>query len=164
MPPDPVFCPECRAEYLWNATLCVECDVALVASGALGDAAAEGLPAASELVCVRAAAVGWARTLSDRLAAAGISHRIEITHDDEEEGSVRRPGANLPYGVYVRQDDVEAALAVDAEFMRSQIPDLPGDHEASLAAQDAESCPACGTALTSDARECPDCGLALLAG
>lgn len=161
MPPDPVFCPECRAEFVSTATVCAECDVALVAEAALGQVATEGLPPVSELVCVRAAAVGWARRLSDRLAAAGISHRIEITHDDDEDGSVRRPGANLPYGVYVRKEDVDAALSVDAEFMQSQIPDLE-DHETSLTEQDAENCPACGSALSSDASECPDCGLALL--
>lgn len=157
--PEPVFCPECRSEYVPSATRCVECDVALVAEHALGEHRPDELPPISELVCVRASAVGWAQALSERLAEAGISHRIEATSDDEDEGSVRRPGANLPYGVYVRREDVEAAAAVDAEYMQSQIPDMP---DATAGDVDAESCPACGAATGADANECSDCGLALL--
>ena len=54
----PVYCPECRSEYLGTATQCSECGVALVTEGALGDAGAPELPPVSELVCVRAASVG----------------------------------------------------------------------------------------------------------
>lgn len=158
--PEPVFCPACRAEYLWTATTCVECDVALVAENALDEAAVDDLPPVAQLVCIRAAAVGWCQALSERLVEAGISHRIEVTADDEEDGSVRRPGANLPYGVYVRPEDVEAATAVDAAYMRSQIPDLP--ETGGGAEVDAQSCPACGEAVTADTEECPECGLALL--
>ena len=99
-----LFCPECRAEYLASATVCADCDVALVSEAALERAAADDLPPESELHCVRASALGWARRLSDLLAEAGISHRIEAAQDDDD-GSVRRPGANLPYGVYVRGED-----------------------------------------------------------
>ena len=94
-----------------SATRCVECDVALVAEHALEDHRPEELPPVSELVCIRASAVGWAQALSERLAEAGISHRIEVASDDEEEGSARRPGANLPYGVYVRPQDAQRAAA-----------------------------------------------------
>jgi hypothetical protein len=159
--PDPVFCPECHAEYLWSATVCVECDVALVPESALGGRAASELPPVSQLVCIRAAAIGWCQALSERLLEAGISHRIEVAEDEEEEGAERRPGANLPYGVYVLPEDEAAAVAVDAAFMRSQIPDLP---EADASAPDAGSCPACGEAVSPDAQECPECGLALFTG
>jgi ribosomal protein L40E len=158
--PDPVFCPECRAEYLWTATVCAECDVALVPAPAIPEQAG-GLPPVSELVCIRASAIGWARGLSERLAEAGISHRIEAAQDDAEDGSVRRPGANLPFGVYVRAEDLDAAVEVDAAFMQSQIPDLEGDPAAEADAS-AEGCPACGADVPADASECPDCGLALL--
>ena len=159
--PAPVFCPECHAEYLWTAKVCTECDVALVPETALGDASSDELPPVSQLVCIRAAAVGWCRLLSERLLAAGISHRIEAAADDDEDGAERRPGAHLPYGVYVRPEDEAAAVAVDADFMRSQIPDLP-DVEAS--GGDADRCPACGENVTPDTEECPECGLALFAG
>jgi hypothetical protein len=154
----PVYCPECRSEYLGTASVCVECGVALVREGELSAHGAGSLPPVSQLACVRAASLGWARALSALLAEAGISHRIEVASDDLEDGSVRRPGANLPYGVYVRHEDVAAASRVDAAFMRSQIPDLPGEGESPPA--DAGGCPACGAEL-GGAAECPDCGLVL---
>lgn len=157
---DPVFCPECRAEYLPTATVCVECGVPLVSEGALSEHAVDDLPPVSELVCIRASAVGWARALSEQLVEAGISHRIEVAHDDSEDGTDRRPGANLPFGVYVRPEDAEAAAAVDAAFMRSQIPDL--EHGDPSRDTDGEACPACGAVTPAGASECPDCGLALL--
>ena len=160
--PDPVFCPECRSEYLATATVCVECDVALIAEGALRDRPVDEMPPISELVCIRASSVGWAQALSQRLAAAGISHRIEVAADDEEDGSMRRPGANLPFGVYVRPEDAEAAAAVDAEFMQYQIPDLPAPEAQAGAEAAADCCPACGASTAVDAQECSDCGLALL--
>lgn len=158
--PDPVFCPECRAEYLWSATLCAECEVALVPASELDGSASEELPPVSELVCIRAAAVGWCRALSEHLVEAGISHRIEVAESDDEDGSVRRPGANLPYGVYVRPEDVGAASEVDAAFMRRQIPDMPEAEGGEAGADD--TCPACGEATGPGVQECPECGLALL--
>jgi hypothetical protein len=154
----PVYCPECQSEYLGTATICGECGVALVSESALADAGAPELPPVSELVCIRAASVAWAQSLSEQLAAEGISHRIEVATDDLEDGSVRRPGANLPYGVYVRPVDVAEASRVDAAFMRSQIPDLPGEHESP---SDPAGCPACGAEVASGSSECSDCGLAL---
>lgn len=154
----PVYCPECRSEYLGTASVCVECGVGLVSELALESHAEHALPPVSELVCIRASSVGWAQALSERLAAEGISHRIEVAGDDED-GSVRRPGANLPYGVYVRAEDLEVAARVDAAFMRSQIPDLPDEGEAG--ALEAEGCPACGAEVALDVSECPECGLAL---
>lgn len=154
--PEPVYCPECGAEYLWSATTCAECDVALVPESALGSRAVSELPPVAELVCIRAAAVGWCQQLSERLVEAGISHRIEVASGDEHEGAARRPGATLPYGVYVRREDAAAAARVDAAFMRQQIPDLPDDFGAETGA-----CPGCGATAAPDAEECPECGLAL---
>lgn len=155
------YCPECRAEYVGSARECVECGVALVGEAELSQRAGESLPPVSQLVCVRAASLGWARALSGMLAEEGVSHRIEVAADDLEEGGVGRPGANLPYGVYVRPEDVAIAARVDAAFMRSQIPDLPGEGEAGE--EEVGSCPACGASL-GGADECPDCGLVLGSG
>jgi hypothetical protein len=154
----PLYCPECRSEYLASASLCAECGVPLVSEAGLDEASAEGLPPVSELVCVRASSLGWAQRLSERLAAEGIYHRIQVAAEDGDDGGERRPGANLPFGVYVRATDLERAAGIDADFVRSQIPDLP---EPEAAAADAEGCPACGAALEADDAECPDCGLAL---
>jgi hypothetical protein len=153
----PVFCPECGGEYLPTATRCAECDVDLVSESALGSVTTvEELPPASELVCIRAAAVSWCLSLSNELSEAGIPHRIEMADSDDGEDAGRRPNASLPYGVYVRAEDAADAAAVDAAFMRSQIPDVPEDD----ASADA-GCPACGEPVAPDAPECPECGLAL---
>lgn len=157
---EPLFCPECRSEFVPTATLCPDCELALVPESHLGSEAVEELPDISQLVCVRAASVAWAQGLSERLADAGISHRIEVAHDDEEDGSARQPGANLPYGVYVLAEDVESATAIDAEFTRYQIPDVPNEGQPIEASDDA--CPACGSAVAPGVAECPDCGIVLL--
>jgi hypothetical protein len=116
------------------------------------------MPPIEELVCVRAASIGWAQGLSERLAAAGISHRIEVTHDEEADGSVRRPGANLPFGVYVLPQDVAAAAEVDAAFTEYQIPDPAGEVESG----EDDACPACGAEVSAETAECPECGIVLL--
>jgi len=153
-------CPECGEEYVSTAMQCVECRVPLVAGESGGIAPAEELPPVAQLVCLRAATLAFVRGLSEQLAQAGISHRIEAAHDEGEEVAVRRPGGNMPYGVYGRRDDLEAAVEVDREFMRQSIPDL----EAGAAQTTGEEgCPACGAPLVPDAAECSDCGLALAA-
>ena len=159
------ICPQCEAEYLATASECVECRVALVHPEQLASAEVEDLPRASELTCIRAASVAWTRALSGRLSEAGIPHRVEAIRehaDADDDDSVRkRPNFRLPCGVYVRPDDLRAAAEIDADFMRSQIPDLPDGHEMSGGSQDAESCPACGERVSLDTRECPGCGLML---
>ena len=156
---EPLFCPECEGEFVPTALACPACEVPLVTEAALEERELETLPPAAELVCIRASSVSWARALSELLADEGISHRIEAASEEGAEVS-SRPGATLPYGVYVRAEDLEAARAVDAAFMQSQIPDLPEGHE--FAAQAAEGCPACGEPAPADAAECPECGLALI--
>ena len=159
----PLFCPECESEYLATATECVDCRVPLVTEAALAEREVEELPPVSELVCVRAAAVGWAQALSDLLVEAGISHRIEAVRDDDDDDSLKKqPTSRLPYGVWVRGEDIDLARDIDARFMRSQIPDLGEDlgTEPSMGAPD-DTCPACGDAFPANAAECPGCGLAI---
>jgi hypothetical protein len=157
-------CPQCEAEYLASAIECVECGVALVHPEQLATAEVEELPPASELTCIRAASVAWTRALSERLSDAGIPHRVEAMREgaDDDDDSVRkRPNFRLPCGVYVRPGDSERAARIDADFMRSQIPDLPEGHEISGGGEDAEACPACGERVSFDTTECPSCGLML---
>jgi hypothetical protein len=156
-----LHCPECGEEYLATTLECADCGVPLSAAAtqASGPSSATELPPVSQLVCVRAAALAIAKGLSEQLVEAGISHRIEAVHDDRDDGSLRRPGANLPYGVYVRERELQAALGVDRAFMRTIIPDLPEEEQAAVAEG---GCPACGSPVSSDARECPDCGLVLI--
>jgi hypothetical protein len=158
----PKMCPECREEYMHSAELCVHCDVPLVHADH-AEEAASSLPPASELCCVRAASVGWATGLSERLRDAGIAHRIQAVGDDaDSDGSVARPGQNLPYGVYVQQEDLAAATEIDLSHLSSEIPDLPEGYEIEESTEGA--CPACGDPVDATASECPGCGLALAIG
>lgn len=155
-------CPECGEEYLPTVDRCADCRVALVAAGVEPVAVApRELPPASQLVCLRTASLGFAQGLSDLLSEAGITHRLEADPTSREgEHNARRPDS-LPFGVFVREQDLAAAREVDREFMRRQFPDVSEEPSAGAAG---EGCPACGAAVAADAVECPECGLALLEG
>ena len=161
MPLPPKVCPECGDEYVHVASVCVHCDVPLVLEGEQPEELlGEELPPISELVCVRAASMSWVRGLSEELAAAGISHRIEAWNDGDEDGSQRKPGHNLPFGIFVLPKHRAAASEIDDEYMESQIPDIPESSESAGGTSD--GCPACGESISESATECPGCGLALL--
>jgi hypothetical protein len=155
----PKLCPECGEEYLHTAERCVHCDVALVQPDQVETTETPDLPPIGELTCVRAASVGWATSLSDRLREAGIPHRIEAV-GGEGMGSAQRPGHQVPYGVYVQNEDFAAAAEIDRIHMASQIPDIPDDFEEGAELGD-DACPACGEPLPPDAPECAGCGLVL---
>jgi len=157
----PKICPECGEEYVHTASICIHCDVALVLEGDVPvGSASEALPPASELICVRAASVGWAMSLSEHLLEAGIPHRIQAATSEDDEGSERKPGHNLPYGVFVRAEHEAAAAQIDRAHTGAQIPDIPEDFgQTEISADD---CPACGESILPTATECPGCGLALL--
>ncbi len=157
----PKICPECREEYVHTASVCSACDAPLVLEGELPEeSVADDLPPVSELVCVRASSVGWAMSLSEQLVQAGIPHRIQAATSDADEGAARKPGQNLPYGVFVLAEHEEAAMRIDRAHTGRQIPDMPED--SGQAQISADECPACGEPIDSSATECPGCGLALL--
>ena len=159
----PKFCPECRDEYIHSATVCADCDVPLVFEGELGAAEGTGeLPPISELECIRASSVGWAKALSEKLAEAGIPHRIQAAGVEDGEGDRQRPGQNLPYGVFVMEEDVEAATEIDLEHTNSEIPDIPRGFDIEVTEGAADACPACGDPIDLKTDECPGCGLAIL--
>jgi hypothetical protein len=150
----PKHCPECGEEYVHSVLVCTECGVTLVLAGE--PIQVRELPPASDLLRVRTATASWARSFSDLLAEAGIAHRIE------PEGDSAR-GAGVPRGeqlcsVFVRPEDGEQAARLDAQHLRSQIPDVPDDFTAHTAEEG--RCPACDEPADLAAPECPSCGLA----
>jgi ribosomal protein L40E len=155
------ICPRCGEEYVLTASTCADCGVPLGFEGpAAGEpAAALELPPTSELVPLRHAEVSWIEGLAAALAEAGIPSRVELPDEADLRGRVQRAGTGaIRCTLYVRPEDAPAAARVDAEFTRTQVPDLPED--ATSAWSEAETCPGCGTPLAPDAGECPECGLA----
>ena len=155
----PKVCPRCGEEYLHTAIECVHCAVTLVLPGQLEDAPVDELPPPSELRRVRAAGAGWVVTLSEQLAEHDIPHRVESLNEAEADA---QGGGAGPYGVYVREEDLEAAKAIDSAYLKREMPDLDESAiEAGFAGADDGTCPACGDPVTSDVDECAGCGLAL---
>jgi hypothetical protein len=149
----PKRCPECGEEYVHSVQLCPECGVTLVLEGE--PVVVHELPPASDLVRVRTATLAWGHSFSDLLAEAGIAHRVE-----PEDASVRVAGISADAqlcSVFVRAEDRERAAELDAEHLRSQIPDVPEDF---APASEEGRCPACGEPADLAAPECGSCGLA----
>jgi hypothetical protein len=150
----PKICPRCGEEYVHTMERCVDCDVPL-GTDAPAEEQRRDLPPADELVLVRNAEVPWIEGLAHALAEAGIASRVELLRREDSTVQSRGMGA-IRCLLYVRPEDAPAAARVDAEFARTQVPDLP-DSDASWS--ESEACPGCGASLSADASECPECGL-----
>jgi hypothetical protein len=155
----PKVCPRCGEEYLHTAIECVHCQIALVHHDQVGEIPVEELPPPSELRRIRAAGAAWVVSLSEQLTEREIPHRVEPLNDAEADA---QGGGAGPYGVYVRDEDFEAAKAIDTAYLKREMPDLDESQlEEALAGDDDDGCPACGDPVAPDAVECAGCGLAL---
>jgi hypothetical protein len=150
----PKYCPECGEEYVHTMTTCVDCGVPLALERA--PIAVRDLPPAAMLLRVRTATVAWSRGFSERLTEAGIAHRVELAAETDA-SPVGNRGERL-CSVYVREEDAASAARLDAEHLRSQIPDVPDDFGVAVPGED--TCPACGDPADLAAAECAGCGLA----
>jgi hypothetical protein len=90
------------------------------------------------------------KKLEGVLAKNGIPCRLDV-HDPKE-----RP--TRTYGVWVAEADLERAVELEHELLRSEVPDWD---ETFPALPSADECPACGSRVSSEDAECPSCGLAL---
>ena len=150
----PKHCPECGEEYVHSVSVCVDCGVALVLAGEA--VTVHDLPPASALRRVRTATLSWARSFSVLLTETGIAHRVEL-EPDADGSAVATRGERL-CSVFVREADVADATRLDAEHLRSQIPDVPEGFD--LATPGEDRCPACGEPADLAAAECASCELA----
>jgi hypothetical protein len=152
----PKRCPECGEEYVHSVQLCPDCGVTLVLEGEPMPVHEHELPPAEYLVRVRTATLVWARSFSDLLVEAGIPHRVEPEDDSVRVAGV--PADAQLCSVFVRPEDRERVAELDAEHLRSQIPDMPEDFAGGSSEEGA--CPACGEPADLAAPECGSCGLA----
>ena len=155
----PRRCPECGEEYLHSVAVCPDCGVALVLEGEsmpARSAPAGDLAPASDLHRVRTATMTWARSFSDLLDEVGVPHRVELEDDSVRVAGI--PADEQLCSVFVRPEDGERAAQLDAQLLRSQIPDMPEDFVTGPVEDD--QCPACGEPADLAAPECGSCGLA----
>ena len=159
-PHDYKLCPNCGAEYRRDAERCAECNVALVHQSEISAEQDElaAFPPASELACVRVAPIAWIRALSEALQERGVTHRVEPVRaeDAPADQRVRIFGNTALFGLYLREDALADARALDESIAAQLLP----DEAPTVDSGESEACPACGAALGADATECPDCGLA----
>jgi hypothetical protein len=105
----------------------------------------------SSLEKVRTTDLDWIHHLQDKLAQAGIAHRVEI--------------ADLPnrrqnyFALYVRPEDLPIAREIDAQVFGVEVPDAEGMPR--VEDLDFWSCPACGSRLGEKDLKCSNCGLVL---
>jgi len=152
---DSVFCPKCRVGFAPDTAICPVCKIPLTSEQDFEDEPGE-VPEPvileddiSSLKELRRADVGWIHHLQDKLAEAGIPHRIE-------QSLPRR----MLFSVYVRPEDLPAAKDIDGEVLAEEIPDSAG----MLPVEDLDfsSCPGCGNRLGEKDLKCGSCGLVLL--
>jgi len=106
-----MFCPNCHGEYREGTTTCADCDVPLVAE-LEPVSEAHTIPLVAVLSTADEAAILVARSLLDD---AGIPYVTKNEQLQDLLGLGRIGGYNIlvgPIVIQVRQDDVEAALAV----------------------------------------------------
>lgn len=146
-------CPDCALPLVWST------DLGSGRSG-VGPSGLSGLEASPDLVVVRAADLGWIRSLVARLAQAGIRSFISIVADPSlapEQLAGMSFNANWDYFLFVRPEDLEASAEVDRALLAEQLSEV--ESLGGFAAVEADACPACGARRPEDAEKCPSCEL-----
>jgi hypothetical protein len=141
------ICVDCGEEYRPEVAVCADCGGRLEersddaprakkAPAPMDEAPADEGEAELTDPVLYADRVGELRPPADQLLEAGIDFQL-------------RPSPGAGYGLFVKTDDRERALAACG-----LLADAGGSG-------DVKTCPACATALGADATECPECGLAV---
>ena len=151
---DSVFCPKCQVGFAPGIPVCPFCNIPLTSERDVEDEPGE-IPEPvildddiSSLKELRAADVSWIHHLQDKLAEAGIPHRIEQTDPPR-----------MLFSVYVRDEDFPRAKDIDEKVFAEEVPDSEGmPHVEDL---DFSSCPGCGNRLRENDLKCGSCGLDL---
>jgi RNA polymerase subunit RPABC4/transcription elongation factor Spt4 len=151
---DSVFCPKCNVGFAPDTAICPICNIPLTTEDDFEDEAGEAPEPVildddlSSLKELRTADVGWIHHLQDKLAEAGIPHRVEQSHPPR-----------MLFSVYVRPEDLHRVKDIDEKVFAVEVPDSEGMvHVEDL---DFSSCPGCGNRLGENDVKCSSCGLDL---
>ncbi len=151
---DSVFCPKCKVGFAPDTAICPICKVSLFSEDEFEDEPEE-IPEPilldddlSSLKELRQADVAWIHHLQDKLAEAGIPHRIE-----------QFDPPHMFFSIYVLPDDLPRAKDIDQKVFAEEVPDTEGmPHVEDL---DFSACPGCGNRLGENDLTCSSCGLDL---
>ncbi len=151
---DSVVCPKCKVGFAPDTAICPICKIPLTSEDDFEDESQEIAEPVildddlSSLKELRTADVGWIHHLQDKLAEAGIPHRIE-----------QPDPPRMLFSVYVRPEDLPRAKNIDDTVFAVEVPDSGGmPHLEDL---DFSSCPGCGNRLGENDLKCNSCGLDL---
>jgi hypothetical protein len=151
---DSVFCPQCKVGFAPDTAICPICKIPLVSEDEF-EAEPGEIPEPvileddlSSLKELRTADVNWIHHLQNKLAEAGIPHRIELS--DPLHGF---------FAVYVRPDDLPRAKDIDDKVFEVEVPGSEGMPQ--VENLDFWSCPGCGNRLGENDLKCSSCGLVL---
>jgi hypothetical protein len=156
-PYDPYkVCPECGGEYQDTAAVCADCEVPLVLPEQIEERDARELPLTSRLVLLCTAPIQWIRALAADLAQAGIGYAIDR----------RKARSDRLLSLYVRREDRQAAVVLDATRMRIDPLETELEPEEELREDVAPEpdhmvCPKCGGEYRLEILRCPDCDVDL---
>ena len=155
---DSVVCPRCKVGFSPDTAVCPICKIALVSEDRFEDESEDELqetPAPviltddlSSLKKLRTADPEWISHLQEKLAEAGIPHRIEMAEH-----------RLMHCTVYVRQEDLLKAKEIDDKVFAQEVPDAEGMSRPEEL--DFWTCPACGNRLGERDLKCNSCGLVL---
>ena len=147
---DSVVCPQCKVGFAPDTAVCPICKIPLVSADESGETPAPVILTddLTSLEGLRTADSDWIHHLQDKLAEAGIPHRIEVSD-----------GRRMFFSVYVRPEDLSRAKEVDDEVFALEVPDSEGMPR--VEELDFWSCPGCGSPLGEKELKCSNCGLVL---
>jgi len=151
---DSVFCPKCKVGFAPDTAICPICKIPLTPEEEFEDEPDEFPEPVlidddlSSLKELRTADVSWIHHLQDKLAEAGIPHRIEQLHPPR-----------MLFSVYVRPEDLPQAKDIDEKVFAVEVPD--SEEMPDVEDLDFSSCPACGNRLGENDLKCSSCGLDL---
>ncbi len=151
---DPVVCPRCKVGFAPDTAICPICRVSLVSEDEFEDEPEETPEPIlldddlSSLKELRQADVAWIHHLQDKLAEAGIPHRIEQSNPP-----------HMFFSIYVLPEDLPRAKDVDEKLFAVEVPD--GGEMPHVEDLDYSACPGCGNRLGENDLKCGSCGLDL---
>jgi ribosomal protein L40E len=160
-------CPECGAEHVHTAVICVDCNVALEIAPTEETPEpppTAAFPPASELTRVAVGSPWEMERLALQLQEANLSSRIDRV--DTGPGASRPLPNTAPRGsgarlaLYVLPEDAEAARRAIQVLLLQDGPVAAAEAREGAAL---EACPACGAPIAPTASACSDCGLEFVA-